>query len=315
LGGTLRVLCIFNPEAGRGRFRLGPDDLAGRLETEALAQGKELLVEIEKTHLPGDAEKISRRRSGDDLDIVVACGGDGTVYEVVNGMAGSGKALGIIPLGSGNDDLVSITGEGRPIDSCISDIVKGERHPIDIARMNERLFMNVVGVGMDAAINHEVTERRDMVKRYGPTFQYVYCTFRVIPRWKDMKARLTMDDGEPEEAFVKMLTIGNGTTCGGGFRLTPKARMNDGLLDLSLIKHAGILKTMLNVPKAFKGKHLGLDMTVYRQFRTLRVESMEDRTLPFHIDGEKGFSRDLRFEVIRGSMSVVHPLSGGWSLP
>jgi YegS/Rv2252/BmrU family lipid kinase len=309
LGDILRVLCIFNPEAGKGRFRFSPSDLRSSLEEEASRQGKDISVEIVETRHPGDAEKISKEGVGEDLDIVVACGGDGTVYEVTNGIAGSGKALGIIPLGSGNDDIVSITGECRSIEDCISDIVKGERHGIDIARMNDRLFMNVVGVGMDAAINHEVAKRRDMVKRFGPTFQYVYCTFRVIPRWKDMKVRLTLDDDKPEEFMVKMLTIGNGTTCGGGFRLTPKARMSDGKLDLSIIKHAGILKTMVNVPKAFKGEHLELDMTIYRQFRKLSLECLEDRTLPFHIDGEKGFSKDYQFEIVTGAMWVVHPIA------
>ncbi|MGA1849089.1 MAG: diacylglycerol/lipid kinase family protein [Thermoplasmatota archaeon] len=308
MGDVLRVMCIFNPEAGRGRFRLSPDDLRSKLEAEAARQGKEISVEIGETHDPGDAERISRERAAEDLDIIAACGGDGTVYEVTNGIAGSGKALGIIPLGSGNDDIVSITGECRSIEDCIADIVRGERHPVDIARMNDRYFMNVVGVGMDAAINHEVAKRRDLVKRFGPTFQYVYCTFRVIPRWKDMRVRLTVDDEGPREVLVKMLTIGNGTTCGGGFRLTPRARMNDGLLDLSIIKHAGILKTMVNVPKAFKGNHLELDMTIYRQFRKLSLETLEDRPLPFHIDGEKGFSREYHFEVVKGAMWVVHPL-------
>jgi diacylglycerol kinase family enzyme len=122
-----------------------------------------------------------------------------------------------------------------------------------------------------------------------------------------MEMRLVMDDGEPWEQTVKMLTVGNGTVCGGGFQLTPKAKLDDGLLDLSLINKAGILRTMTSVPKAFKGKHLDLDIVDYKQFKKLKVECLEERELPLHIDGEKGFSRELEFEVVRDQMWTVHP--------
>jgi len=301
-----RVLCIFNPEAGMGRFKIGSSELQERFEKTAKKLDIMLDMEIKETHFPGDAEKYSREERDSDFDTIVACGGDGTIYEIVNGIAGSGKALGVVPLGSGNDDIVSITGQKRSVDECMEDILRGKRRPIDIARMNDRLFLNVVGVGMDAAINHEVADRRDLVKKLGPTFLYTYCTFRVIPTWKDMEMRLTMDDGEPWEQTVKMLTVGNGTVCGGGFQLTPKAKLDDGLLDLSLINKAGIMRTMVSVPKAFKGKHLDLDIVDYKQFKKLKVECLEDRELPLHIDGEKGFSRELEFEVVQDKMWTVH---------
>ncbi|MGA1873134.1 MAG: diacylglycerol/lipid kinase family protein [Thermoplasmatota archaeon] len=300
------MLCVFNPEAGRGRFRIDAREIERRFRQEASKAGTEIDLQISETEVSGDAERISMHYRNSDIDIVAACGGDGTIYEVANGLVGSGKGIGIVPLGSGNDGIVSITGEKRSIEDCIADIVRGERHPMDIARMNDRYFVNVVGIGMDAAINHEVADRRDLVKKFGPTFQYAYCTFRVIPRWKDMEVRMTLDNDPAWEQKVKMLTIGNGTTCGGGFRLTPRAMMNDGLLDMSLIKSAGTLKTMWNVPKAFKGKHLEIDLTVYKQFRRLKVESLEDRELPLHIDGEKGFSREFEFEVLQDMMWTVH---------
>jgi len=301
-------LCIFNPEAGRGRFKIDSRDLEKRFKSSASEMGKELEVSVLETEVSGDAERFTLENRGSEFDVIAACGGDGTAYEVANGIVGSGKGLGIVPLGSGNDGIVSITGEKRSIEDCISDIIRGEKHPIDIARMNDRYFLNVVGVGMDAAINHEVADRRDLVKKFGPTFQYAYCTFRVIPRWKDMEVRLTMDDGEPLVQKVKMLTIGNGTTCGGGFQLTPKAKMDDGLLDLSVIKTAGILKTMVSVPKAFKGKHLNMDIVDYKQVRKLRIETLGDRELPLHIDGEKGFSREFEFSVVSGKAWTVHKL-------
>ncbi|MFO8050459.1 MAG: YegS/Rv2252/BmrU family lipid kinase, partial [Thermoplasmatota archaeon] len=264
-----------------------------------------------RTSVAGDAEKIAQRHRNADLDVISACGGDGTIYEVVNGMAGSGKAIGIIPLGSGNDTIVSISGGKRSIDDCIEDIVKGGRHPIDLGKLNDRYFLNVVGVGMDAAINHEVANRRDLVRRLGPTVHYFFCTFKVIPTWKDMDLLLSENGKEPYRMKAKMLTVGNGTVCGGGFRLTPKARMDDGLLDLSLIRGAGILKTMVNVPKAYKGKHLKLkDLTVYKKIRTLSLTTPGERELPFHIDGEKGFARKMDLSLAEGMMWTVHRLEG-----
>ncbi|MBN1390005.1 MAG: YegS/Rv2252/BmrU family lipid kinase [Candidatus Thermoplasmatota archaeon] len=297
-----------NPEAGSGRFRMDPEELERRFMKAARSSGTEIDIEVVMTEVAGDAEKISRERRDSRIDVIAACGGDGTIYEVVNGSVGSGKGIGIVPLGSGNDGIVSITGLHRSIDDCISDIIRCDRHPLDIARMNDRYFLNVVGVGMDAAINHQVADRRDLVKRVGPTVLYTYCTFRVIPGWKDMEVLIELDDEEPMQIKAKMLTIGNGTTCGGGFRLTPKARMDDGLLDLSLIKSAGVLRTVLNVPKAFKGEHLNLDLTFYKKFRRMKVISLEDRELPLHIDGEKGFSREFEFEAVSGKIWTVHRL-------
>ncbi|MGA1794153.1 MAG: hypothetical protein ACMUHM_09390, partial [Thermoplasmatota archaeon] len=91
----------------------------------------------------------------------------------------------------------------------------------------------------------------------------------------------------------------------------------DGLLDLSVIKTAGILKTMVSVPKAFKGKHLKMDIVDYKQFRKMKVEPLDDRELPLHIDGEKGFSREFDFSVVSKKVWTVHHHSRGiptWTL-
>ncbi|MFW3145576.1 MAG: diacylglycerol/lipid kinase family protein [Thermoplasmatota archaeon] len=306
----VRISCIFNPEAGRGRFRIGPSELEKMLKDKAREKNKELRLEMSVTERTGDAERIARKLSKKDTDTIVACGGDGTIYEAANGMVDSGKALGIIPIGSGNDTMTSINGGPRPMDDCISDIIRGIRHSVDVGMMNDRYFMNVVGVGMDAAINHEVAKRRGMVLRFGPTFQYFFCTFRVIPTWRDMEMLLTIDGTGEVKREIKMLTVGNGTTCGGGFRLTPLARMDDGLLDVGIINKAGTLRTLTSVPKAFKGKHLDLDLTDYRKMRSLKVRTEDDRELPYHIDGEKGFARSFEFQVFQGKMWTVHPLKG-----
>jgi diacylglycerol kinase family enzyme len=85
--------------------------------------------------------------------------------------------------------------------------------------------------------------------------------------------------------------------------------MNDGLLDMSLIRGAGTLRTLFNVPKAYKGTHLSVkSLTEYRKLSSLRLKANEDRDLPFHMDGEKGFSRDLDFKVVQDMMWTVHPL-------
>ncbi|MEA3558447.1 MAG: YegS/Rv2252/BmrU family lipid kinase, partial [Candidatus Thermoplasmatota archaeon] len=304
-----RVLCIFNPEAGRGRFKIGPKDLEKMFREAAEKENIDLELEMLSTNMSGDAEDLAREHFDDDVDVIAACGGDGTVYEAINGMAGSGKAMGIVPLGSGNDTIVSITGSSRTREDCVKDIIRGKKNPIDIGRLNDRYFMNVVGIGMDAAINHEVANRRNMVKRFGPTVQYMFCTFKVIPRWKDMDMVISENGKEPYRKKVKMLTIGNGTTCGGGFKLTPKAKMDDGKLDLSLIKGAGVLKTMVNVPKAFKGDHLKVKgMTEYRQVTSIRATTVDNRELPFHIDGEKGFAKTFDLEIVQEKMWTVHPL-------
>jgi len=300
-----RIALIFNPEAGTGRFRVSGEEL----KEEILRSGKEsaggIEVDLFSTGCPGDCEELSKRAVREGYDTVVASGGDGTILEAANSLAGSDTALGVLPIGSGNDTLCSIAGHASR-DICIQDIVRGKTRTMDLGVLNGRYFVNVVGLGLDAAVNHDVARRREMVKRIGPTGMYILGAVRMILRYRGTAVELILDGGGTLRREAYMITVGNGTTCGGGFRLTPRARMDDGLLDVSVIRPANPLKALSQLRRAYKGTHIGRKEVTYWQVKGLSIRSLEGE-VPYHMDGEGGMGSIFDIGVAPRAIKTVHP--------
>ncbi len=303
-----RVKVIFNPNAGVGRFRVDETALRDEFGKAAYRAGVSLDLDIEKTSEMGHCTEIAREAVRSGFDVIAAAGGDGTVMEAVNAIAGTGSLLGIVPIGSGNDTIVSIKGDASR-SGCIEDIISGGPSRIDVGEMNGMLFLNVVGLGLDAEINHFVADRRSLVRKIGPALTYTYGALVVLMKFKPHRISVSVDGGDAEEHTVSLCTIGNGTTCGGGYRLTPRALMNDGMLDLSISPYLGKIRSVLNIKKAYSGKHLELEGSIYRTLRTMEVVGL-DRELPYHIDGEGGYAERIAIRIIPGGLGTVHAPAG-----
>ena len=301
-----RISVIFNPEAGTGRFEISGEDLVRMIKQAGAVLNKDLEVTLHQTKGKGDASIIASRAVLEGAHVVVASGGDGTIMEVANSLAGTTSSLGIIPLGTGNDTLMSMAGHcdrGR----CVREIVAGEPMNMDLGSMNGHYFVNVVGLGLDAAINHETAKRRELVKKIGPTGVYVLSAIKVITRYSSTEVEIHMDDKKPEKGGVYMFTVGNGTTCGGGFRLTPNAVMDDGMLDISMVRPMNPVKALMNIPYAYRGTHLKRKETSYHQVKEITVTSTGGK-IPYHLDGEGGFEDRFVFKVAPGALKTVHHL-------
>jgi diacylglycerol kinase family enzyme len=191
---------------------------------------------------------------------------------------------------------------------CIEDILKGTPHLLDTGRMNDEIFLNVVGLGLDAEVNHAVARKRDMIKRIGPTLTYTLAAVKVLLFFKPYDIEIELDGKDLGSHSISLCTIGNGTTCGGGYRLTPRAIMNDGQLDLSISGYIGRWRSISNIRTAFEGKHVFLPDNEYHNFKELRITC--DKEMPYHIDGEAGYSERFDFKILERSLRTVHPHIG-----
>jgi YegS/Rv2252/BmrU family lipid kinase len=274
---------VVNPNAGKGKG----EKVLRQLKAQ-LAERK-LDAKIFLTEKSGHATELARNAPS---EIVVAVGGDGTVNEVANALVGSAKTLGIIPAGSGNDLIKSLD---IPADfaGAFAQIITGKTKHIDCATVNckqwqkdsnagnshERYFVNGVGIGFDAA----VAERTNKIKFLRGTAVYVLAVFQTLGKYKSPNFTVSLDSNLYESHNL-LIAIGNGRCAGGGFYLTPQAKIDDGLLDVCLIDEMSIPRILSLMPKVMKGKHYNVDGVTMKLAKEISVRAEQ----PFyvHADGE-----------------------------
>ena len=279
----MKYKLIANPAAGRGKARKAVPKVVEVLKK------KGVLFDLELTKGPRDAAAIARR-AAPDFDAVIVVGGDGTVNDVVPGMLYSGKPLGIIPMGSGNDFIKALHIPNN-IEAAVDVVLRGATRTIDAGRINDTYFANGVGIGFDAAVNAE--SYRINHSRQG-LWLYVYALVRVLGRFDPVPVTITLN-GEDISQEIFLLSIGNGTTCGGGFKLTPYAKVDDGFLDVTIVGPLPLLALFWHLPKVFLGT---IDRVKYAKLRrTLKITVRSAVPVPVHVDGEIFTSQDNTYEI------------------
>lgn len=284
---------IANPAARRGKAP------AVVLRVVEAFKKRGLLFDLELTQGPRDAAKIARRALA-DFDVIVAVGGDGTVSEIVPGMLFSGKPLAIIPGGSGNDFIKSLRVPNN-IEQAVDIIIRGKARVIDAGRINDTYFANAVGFGFDAAVNR--TSYTINHSKRG-LLLYVCALIKTLGKYDPVQLKVTMN-GETFDRETFLLAIGNGTTVGGGFKLTPHAKIDDQLLDVTVVRPLGLPALLFHLPKVFRGT---FDRVKYATLlRTERLEVETRGPVPIHVDGEVYAGNETRFtiEVIPRALAII----------
>jgi YegS/Rv2252/BmrU family lipid kinase len=290
-----RFLIVRNPAAGRGRALRRWDGIARRLREAGLSYDEAV------TRRPLEAVEIVARKAS-SYACVVAAGGDGTVHEVVNGLmrAGGQTALGVIPLGSG-DDFAKLLSSRDPIQRLL---VQEPRH-FDIGRIvagDTRYFAN----GMDIGFGAHGARNMASVPRFLTGFgAYLGALVLTLLRYPSLRVRVQLDDAPPIDLTTAMTAVMNGSTFGGRFRVCPEARADDGLLDMLIVDALGRLAILGLVPKILRGAH-SEDPRV-RLLRARRVTIESDTPLLVEADGEIAFhdARRLEIEVLPAVLRVV----------
>jgi len=279
--------------------------------------------EIFQTERPNHASTLARRAAG-RFDVVIAAGGDGTVQEVASGLLDAEDAvLGIVPLGTGNDLAKLLGVPKRPADA-IRALLDAERAPIDAGtvrwrddgapdRVHEAVFVNAVGVGFDALVAAEA----DRLKLVRGISGYVAAVWKALRVWKQpevevRRAQVAAGIEEAPEPIYRgpffLAAASNGVSVGGGFRLTPEARIDDGLLDLCLVAGPlSLARILVLLPKAIRGRHLNEPEVTMD-----RVEAIALRLsagVPIHVDGEvlTRSAVEVDITVQPGAFQVLRP--------
>jgi diacylglycerol kinase (ATP) len=277
-------LFVLNPVAGRGA------GVKSQKRLRSLLDSSKIDYEIVTTARRGHATDLAREASA---EVIVAVGGDGTANEIANAIVGTEKVLAILPIGSGND-LIKSLGIPRDMDKAFDIILKGKRKTIDTGAVScggpaqrdalgggteERVFVNGVGVGLDAA----VAERTTHLPRLRGTLLYFVALLQAVWRYKAPFVQMARDS-ETTESRKLLVAIGNGRCAGGGFYLTPDARVDDGLLDLCVVADLPLYHIFRLVPKVMLAKHRqakGVTLTTARS-----ISLSTDRGVYVHADGE-----------------------------
>jgi diacylglycerol kinase (ATP) len=259
-------------------------------------------VEIHATTGPGDARKFARELALAGAPIVVAAGGDGTVNEVVNGIAlagpQTGTALGILPAGTMNVFANDLALPASRLDECWHLIESGRTRSIDLWLANDEYFAQLGGVGMDASVIAETTWERK--KQFGP-MSYVMSMVQVLRRGSPL-LRVTAPGREPLEG--KVVLVGNGPHYGGPFRLFPQASFTDGLLDVMVMKSHSLLNIARLSMFAAAGKYSPNHREItYFQTRELDITCAE--TVPVQADGELCGTTPVKFRQAPFPLRVV----------
>lgn len=293
----MKHVFIINPAAGKGKA-LGLVPII-----RDYFKGKPDKYVIKITEYPGHATKIAREYANSGTCRIYSIGGDGTVNEIVNGMAGTKASLGVIPAGSGNDFIRSIHGEYQSSD-IVSDTIRGQERSIDLARANGKYFINISSIGFDADVVYNAQKFKRLPYIPG-SMAYLFSLIYTIFKNKISEVKVTIDD---QEISLKILlaAVANGRFYGGGMLPAPAAALDDGLLDICLVREVNRLKILTLFPKYMKGEHGEIEYVSFKRAKKIKIESKE--TIALNIDGEILTGQEIEFEILKGAINVIYPV-------
>lgn len=287
-----RFFVILNPFSGRGQgTRCLP-------EIEHELRAHQLSYEIHQTRKPLEATEVARQASK-NFSVIVAAGGDGTVNETVNGLVSSNAAFGVIPIGSGNDFAKCLHLLPNVADA-VRALKNGKRRQVDIAKINNRYYVNGLGIGLDGAVAH----RNRAIRKLRGRVAYLWSAVSEALTYKAQTIRMQTEQWHYEGDFM-MAGASNGHCHGGDFLLAPNAKVDDGLLDIYLVTDMHPLRRLRKIPTIKKGQHLTLPEVQMHTASWLEFASSEK--LLAHLDGEPFVIEPgiARVEVLPKSLTVI----------
>ena len=291
---------LINPAAGRGRAGHRAESIC-----RLLADSGVTCEEIHSAAI-GDIEyKVFAAASSGAARIIVA-GGDGSVHEAVNGIlrSASQTALGVIPLGTGNDfaKACSIPMHWEDATRLLAARISSDMplRYIDAGRMNDRYFANGAGIGFDAKINHIARGNRlplgDLV--------YLIAVFQGVWDGVITPAVRMRYDSTKYDGPVTLVEVCNGATVGGMFQIAPMARNDDGFLDLVFVRPVGRLRIFSLLPQLIKGSHIHAPEVTCARVNS--VSLIAEAPVPSHLDGEiQPLQTEFQIEILKHSLALL----------
>jgi diacylglycerol kinase (ATP) len=285
------IAVLTNPTAGRGRGAKVRDLAVARLRAAGLTvrdlQGRDA----------DEALDLARQCVADGVDAVVVCGGDGMVHLAVQAVATTGIPLGIVPAGTGNDVARYFDIPRKDPAAAVDRVVAGATRTIDLARSGTAYFVTVLAAGFDAVVN----ERANRMTWPKGQMRYNLATLAELRVFEPLPYVLQLDDRQVSlEAML--VSVGNGPSFGGGLRITEGAVLDDGLLDVVIIKPMSKPQLVRTYPKLFRGTHVHHPAYEHHLVRSVTVAAPGIVT---YADGERFGPLPLTVECAPGALTVL----------
>jgi diacylglycerol kinase (ATP) len=298
-----RIGIILNPTAGRGH--------AGHVEKELIShfRKKKIDFQLEKTKEIGHGIALAKSMAN-HFNIVIAAGGDGTMNEVGTGLLGSTTALGVLPIGSGND-FNRMVGMSKNVISTIDKTLLGIKKKFDVGsliirnetnRVHKKFFLNTLGIGIDA----EIARQARQIKHIKGLGLYLIAALRALSTYKpnryvikDRSSNIT------EDAYL--ICLGNGNYEGGGFKMLPNAVPDDRWFDVCLIRTMSMREALPIIPKIIAGTHSKSNKTI--EWKTRKISICSEEPFILHGDGEilETNAIEINVEMAKSQLLVMMP--------
>jgi len=287
---------IVNPAAGKGKTVKNIPEIRNFCESRGYS------YEIAVTEYPGHATEIAKEQSSSQTMRIYSVGGDGTLNEVLNGMAGSGSSLAVLPCGSGNDFIRSIVGEKIPGD-IIPRTIDGTERLIDYAKVNDKYFINIMSFGFDAQVAYQTNYFKKLPLISGK-IAYILGILSTIIKCRNEQMELKTDN-EVLSGRCLLIAAGIGKYYGGGVHALPDAVIDDGIFDICYVEAQSRLRILRLFPKYIKGLHRTISGV--HLLRSNKVEIILDKPVPFNRDGEIILADKAVLEMFHKALPFVFP--------
>jgi len=290
----MKYIFIVNPNSGSAKHEITLDFLQANFHAS-----DEIIVK--ETQFQFHAKQLVAEAIEENADVIVACGGDGTINEVANALVNTKIALGIIPAGSGNG-LASNLAIPKDINKAIEIIKKNTVHTIDVGRVEDKYFFSNLGFGIDAEVikTYEENQKRTITG-------YFDASIKTLLNYKSKLFRLYIDGAIIEKNFY-YLFCSNSNIAGYGISFTPKADLADGELDLLMIEDLDVFEQFYFSVLVLAKKIDLLEKANYKKVKKFKIESLDGEPITYQIDGEifKSTSLQVKVKVIPNALNIIY---------
>ncbi|GAB2862787.1 diacylglycerol kinase [Nocardioides pacificus] len=288
---TREIALLTNPTAGKGRGHGVHDHVVERLRRSGLA------VRDLRGRDADEAQDLARQCVSEGVEALVVCGGDGMVHLGVQAVAGTDVALGIIPTGSGNDAARSLGIPHLDASAAVDRVIASRTRQVDLARCGTQYFLTVLAAGFDAVVN----ERANTMTWPRGQMRYNLATLAELRTFEPLPYSLDLD-GAARRLDAMLVAVGNGPSFGGGLRITEGALLDDGLLDVVIIKPMSKAQLVRTYPKLFRGTHVSHPQYEHHRVRRVTVAAPG---IVAYADGERFGPLPLTIECAPGALKVL----------
>ncbi|HTG67684.1 MAG TPA: diacylglycerol kinase [Candidatus Udaeobacter sp.] len=295
-----RARLIYNPTSGREEMKKRLPDILQRLERGGIE------TSCHATIGEGDATLAAAEAADRGYDLIIAAGGDGTLYEVINGLTSKPNRppLGILPVGTTND-FARAMGIPKHWEYAVDLIIQQYTRPIDVGKANERYFINIAGGGSLTELTYDVPSKlKTMIGQLAYYMKGMEKMTRLRPTELTFQAAGV---GEFHDEFM-MFLICNSNSVGGFERLAPDSKLDDGLLDVLLIRKCNLPEFIKLVTLALRGEHLNDPHVIH--FRTNELKVTTPDYVQINLDGEYGGVLPCTFSVLPSHLRIFADETG-----